>query len=341
MAMKLKRSSAFYIDLGTVNTLVYERGHGFVINEPSVVAFRQRSSVSHLMASGLAAKKMIGKNPENIAVLRPLREGVVADFNSTAQMLSHFFARIKENRFFFRPRIVISLPCKVSEFEAEAVKALGKDLGAGSVHLIDEPVAAAVGAGLRILDRKASVIVDIGGGTSEVAVLSCGGIVHAEAIRVGGDEIDRAIVDYIRSHMNFLIGEQTAELLKMHVGSAFPDIRSSMEFIEVGGLDLEKGLPARRKITRGFLYPAVNSVVRQIIQSVHAALQTLEPEVASDLVDSGVVLAGGGALLHGMSRRFEHEFGLKTSVARNPMDSVAMGGARALEDLSILERIAK
>lgn len=337
--LSLKKSSAFYIDLGTTNTLVYQRQRGFILNEPTVVAFKQRDSKNQLVATGSAAKKMLGRNPENIRVEKPLREGVIADFNGTTAMLKDFFLKLRANRSFSKPTVVISLPHQVSHYESEAVKAVGKDLGAGSVYLIDEPTAAAMGAGLSVMGPRATLIIDIGGGTSEIAILSRGEIVLVEAIRVGGDDIDKAIIQHLRTQLNFLIGEQTAEKLKLHVASAVPGNHNG--FLCVGGLDLQKGLPDQRWVSADFIYPAVNFVVKQIVQAIQAALQKTSPDVAADIIDSGMVLSGGGALLRNLSQRFEKEFNVKTHLAKNPLNAVAQGGALAVEDYNILERMAK
>ncbi|HEX4923234.1 MAG TPA: rod shape-determining protein [Bdellovibrionales bacterium] len=335
------RSTDFYIDLGTANTLIYARRRGFLLNEPSVVALRQKSAGQpELFALGAPAKKMIGKAPERLSVLRPLREGVISDFDNTARMLHAFLKRIKENVHWFRPRMLISLPCEVTRFERRAVEEVGFELGARTVSLLDEPVAAAVGAGLPVLSNRGQMVVDIGGGTTEIAVISLGGIVTSRAVRVGGDDIDEAIIALMRSKYHFVIGEQTAERIKMAVASAFADEKDQRS-IQVGGFDLLRGLPSKRTVDTRGIFPAIDSVVGGFAVTVRKALESCPPEIAADIAESGITLAGGGAMLRGISDRLSHELGVKVQIARDPLMSVAMGGAKALEDDRLFDALER
>lgn len=329
----------FYVDLGTANTLVYAKTYGLILNEPSVFAVRHRSAYrQELFALGTSAKKMLGKNPENLSVRRPLREGVIADFDSTAQMLHAFVKRIQENIFWFKPRMIISLPCKVTRHEKRAVEEIGYALGARKIHLLDEPVAAAIGAGLPVLGHRGHMIVDIGGGTTEIAVLSLGGIVAAHGVRIGGDNLDEAIIHHLRSQFNFLVGEQTAERIKIHVASASSD-PSCFSQIEIGGLNLMTGIPSLMTVTSEMIHPAVNTVLSEIILAIKKTLEECPPEIAGDLAQNGIVLAGGGALLKGIKERVALETGVPVKIAENPLLAVAMGGAKALESARLFDAI--
>jgi rod shape-determining protein MreB len=331
-------ANSLYIDLGTANTLIYQRQKGLLLREPSVIAFRERAFSSEEIATGARAKTMLGKNPGNVSVLKPLSQGVIASQSRAGEMMRAFFNKIQITKSWRKPHMVISLPCQVTEFEAQAVVDLGKELGASRVTLIDEPVAAALGAGLPVLEHTSSMMIDIGGGTSEIALLSSGGIIHSQAVRVGGDAIDSAIIQQLAMQQHFAIGEQTAEYLKIHVASA---LASDHLVIEAGGLNTVSGLPERRKISSAHVYAAVDGVVKQIIAAVRVALEQSPPEVAADLAECGIVLAGGGALLRGLSRRFEMETGVKTRLAADPLVSVAAGGARAVEDFRLLDSLAR
>lgn len=331
----------FYIDLGTANTLIYARKRGFLLNEPSILAVKEHASrKGQLFALGRPAKLMLGKNPSNLAVVRPLREGVIADFDSTAKMLHAFIRRIRENTFWFRPRMIISLPCQVSEFEKRAVEQVGYELGASKVHLLDEPVAAAIGANLPVLTNRGHMVVDIGGGTTEIAIISLGGIVASRAVRIGGNHIDEAIIDHVRSKFNFVIGEQTAERIKIQIGSPLASFTNALE---IGGINLLTGLPGRLKLSSNAITPAVEPVCREILQAIRQTLEQAPPEISADISEDGIVLAGGGALLRGISSYIQSEIGIKVRITQDPLLSVALGGAKALEDsklFDVLERPA-
>lgn len=333
------KSRDLYIDLGTANTLIYVQNRGLALNEPTLLAYRERAKRTELFAIGKTAKLMLGKTPAAMSVVKPLHEGVISDFGSTAKLLHGFVNRIKQNTFWLRPRMLISLPCQVTEFEKRAVEEAGYALGARQVHLLDEPVAAAVGAGLPVLSHQGCMIVDIGGGTTEIAVLSVGGIVTSQAVRVGGDALDMAIIEHVRARFRFSIGEQTAERVKIEVGSA---VFSTIEKrAEVGGFDLTRGLPGRFIVTSNMIFPAVDSVVQRFITAIFKTLELCPPDISGDLAKNGIVLAGGGALLDGLAPRLSQAIGIPVRVAQNPLLAVANGGARTLEDsrlFDILER---
>lgn len=327
-----------YIDLGTANTLIYIRGKGFVLNQPSAVTVSQKTRDTRIIASGTQAKLMLGKTPSHLYVQKPLKKGVISDFNNTEKMLHMFLKKVREQNFWFRPKILISLPCKVTEFERRAVEEVGLAMGAKNVKLIDEPLAAAIGAGLPVFQPKANMIVDIGGGTTEIAIISMGGVVYANAVRTGGEEMDQRITEYLSLHHKFAVGEQTAEKIKMRLGYAV--LPAVEEKLEIKGLDLVTGLPRRKEVTSTEIFYAIDETVKSIIKSIKVALEQTPPELSADLLDSGIFLAGGGAMLLGLKQRVEEEIGLKTCVVENPLFSVASGGARVLEDSQILEMIA-
>lgn len=336
------KDTDIYIDLGTANTLIYGRGRGFLLNEPSLLAVKHSlTRPQQLFGLGRPAKKMLGKTPGNISIVRPLREGVIADFESTARMLHAFVGRIRENTFWLKPRMLISLPCQVTPFEKRAVEEVGYGLGAGKVFLLDEPMAAAIGSGLSVLGHRGHMVVDIGGGTTEIAVISLGGIVTSTAVRVGGDAIDDAIIEFVRNQFKFVIGEQTAERIKCSVGSVSSRDMGSQEILdcEVGGIDLVKGLPSALRIDSTMLLQPIESVVKVIIQNIRATLEKVPPEIASDIAENGILCTGGGALLKGMQERLAQEFGVKVTTADQPLLSVALGGAKALEDRKFFEKI--
>ncbi len=334
-------SNDIYIDLGTANTLVYVKRRGFVLNEPTVLAVRHRSEhESELFALGRDAKVMLGKNPENLSVLRPLREGVVADFDNTVRLLRALIQKAKDNLTLGRPRMIISLPCQVNRFERRAVEEIGYELGARTVHLLEEPVAAAIGSGLAVLGKRGQMVVDIGGGTTEIAIIALGGIVTSTAVRVGGDDIDEAIITHLRSRYNFVIGEQTAERIKIAVADVNP-VAPQSRSIDIGGFNLLKRLPTHLRVDTNMILPAVDSVVREIIGAVRKALEECPPEIAGDIAESGLVLAGGGALLGGLRERLVQEIGIPVKISEQPLLSVALGGAKALEDSNLFELIEK
>jgi len=329
---------SLYIDLGTANTLIYQKNKGLLLREPSVIAFREAHNGSRAIAAGGSAKDMLGKSPGNVKVLRPLSEGVIAMQSAAKTMVQAYLDKSGAIKKWARPHMVISLPCRVTEYEAAAVENLGRDLGASRVTLIDEPVAAALGAGLPVLESSGSLIVDIGGGTTEIALISCGGIVHAQAVRVGGDKIDTAIIEHMATRHSFAIGVQTAEMLKFKIASA---LASDHLICEAGGLNTVSGLPERRKFNTAQIFPAVEGVVKQIVSAVKITLELSPPEIAADISDRGIVLAGGGALLRGLAERFQVELGVKTIVAKDPLGSVTRGGASAVENFKLLDAIAR
>jgi rod shape-determining protein MreB len=328
-----------YIDLGTANTLIYAKRRGFLLNEPSFLAYRHDSpGPAELFGLGRPAKAMLGKNPPHLSVVKPLREGVIADFDGTARMLHAFLRRVRENIFWFRPRMIISLPCRVTPFERRAVEEVGLEMGAREVQLLDEPMAAAIGSGLQVLRNRGEMIVDIGGGTTEIAVISLGGIVASTAIRRGGDDIDEAIVQGLQKRHHFLVGEATAERIKIAVAHLNP---SAGNFMEVGGIDLIKGLPGKLRVDSSMVFECVNSVVQDIIQGVRRTLELVPPEIAGDIAENGIVLAGGGALLGGLGAKLNQEIGVPVRLARDPLLAVAFGGAQVLEDDRLFDHVRR
>ncbi len=315
------------IDLGTANTIVYMKGKGIVLREPSVVALDSKRRT--VLAVGNEAKMMLGKTPGSIKALRPLKNGVIAEFDATAAMLRHFFKKVAGNTLFSRPKVVICIPYGVTEVEKRAVEDVTLEAGAQSVALIEEPVAAAIGAGLRIDDARGSMIVDIGGGTTEVAVLSYGGIVFSTSVRTAGDELDDSISVYIKKKYNVLVGDVTAEILKKKIGSAHPSAdRGTME---VRGRNLLNGLPAVLTITSAEVREAMAEPLQNIISGIKSTLENTPPELSSDIYDMGIVLAGGGALIPGFDMLVARSTGIRTFVAKNPLDCVAHGIGRAIE----------
>lgn len=336
------KSPDLYIDLGTANTIIYGSKRGFLLNEPSVLAMKRTSAgKKDLFGLGGSAKQMIGRNPENISIVKPLSEGVISDSESTARMLASFLRKIKTSLFLLKPRMIISLPCRVTEYERNAVKEVGLSLGGRIVHLLDEPMAAAVGSGLSVLSHKGSMVVDIGGGTSEIAVISLGGIISSAAVRVGSDRIDQLIIEHLRNRYNFRIGEQTAEYLKINIADVGPNVELKGLTCEVGGFDCQKGLPRKVNVNSAMIYEPVNSVVKEIISAIKRTLEVVPPEVSGDIAENGMVLAGGGALLNGLRERLIFETGIPVRVAQDPLLSVACGGAEALENRKLFEAIAR
>jgi len=321
------------VDLGTANTLVYVRGRGIVLSEPSVVAIDTRSGEVH--AVGVEAKRMLGRTPGTIQAIRPLKDGVIADFDVTEQMLRHFIQKVHQHRF-AHPRVVVCVPSGVTGVERRAVEEATLSAGARQAFLIEETMAAAIGAGLPIAEPAGNMIVDIGGGTSEVAVISLGGIVVSQSLRVGGDEMDDAIVNYVKKEYKLLIGQQTAEEIKLEIGSAW-DMRDEVQ-AEVRGRDLLTGLPKTIIISSEEVRHALEEPVGQIIDAIKQTLDKTPPELAADIMDRGVVLAGGGALLHGLDERLRHETLMPVHLAESPLTCVAVGGGRSLEEFEVIRR---
>ena len=323
------------IDLGTANTLVYLKGRGIVLREPSVVAIDQRGR--HVVAVGSEAKLMLGKTPGSITAMRPLKNGVIAEFDATAAMLRHFFKKVSGNTLMSRPKVIICIPYGVTEVEKRAVEDVTLEAGAQSVALIEEPVAAAIGSGLRVEDARGSMIVDIGGGTTEVAVLSLGGIVLSTSLRTAGDELDEAISAYIKRKYNVLIGDVTAEALKKRIGSVHPSFDKGT--MEVRGRNLMNGLPAIINVTSAEIRESMADEIRSIIESIRVTLENTPPELSSDIYDIGIVLSGGGALLPGLDLLVSRITGIRTVVAKNPLDCVAIGIGRVIESVGELSGV--
>jgi rod shape-determining protein MreB len=325
-----------YIDLGTTNTSIYLKKRGFAVNEPSLLALKKTASRSQLLAHGAVAKSMLGKTPLHSRVYKPLQEGVISDFDRSSEMLRSFLERLKENLFWMKPQMVISLPHKVTRHERQAVEDVGLAMGAGKVELLDEPIAAALGAGLPVLEPRGQMIVDIGGGTTEAAIISLGGIVRAEAMRLGGESLDQEIIQHLRQRFNFLIGEQTSESLKKAVASALP--QNSLG-LEIGGVDLTDGLPKRKLVTSQMIFPVIDKFTLHLCGLIKRLFEDCPEELASDLVRDGMTLAGGTSLLNGLSERLLMETGLKVTVAKQPQLAVAQGGSIALDTPSLLEKV--
>jgi rod shape-determining protein MreB len=324
------------VDLGTANTLVYVRGRGIVLSEPSVVAIDQRSGEVH--AVGVEAKRMLGRTPGTISAIRPLKDGVIADFDVTEQMLRHFIQKVHHNRF-AHPRVVVCVPSGVTGVEKRAVEEATLSAGARQAYLIEEPMAAAIGAGLPVSEPTGNMIVDIGGGTTEVAVISLGGIVVSQSIRVGGDEMDEAIMSHIKKEYKLLIGQQTAEELKLEIGSAWElneEVRA-----EVRGRDMLSGLPKTIVITSEETRRALDEPVGQILDAIKSTLDKTPPELAADIMDRGIVLAGGGALLSGLDLRLREETLMPVHLAESPLTCVAVGSGRSLEEFEVIHRSAR
>jgi rod shape-determining protein MreB len=321
------------VDLGTANTLVYVKGRGIVLSEPSVVAIDQRTGDVH--AVGIEAKRMLGRTPGNITAIRPLKDGVIADFDVTEQMLRHFIQKVHQNRW-AHPRVVVCVPSGVTGVEKRAVEEATLSAGARQAYLIEEPMAAAIGAGLPVGEPTGNMIVDIGGGTTEVAVISLGGIVVAQSIRVGGDELDEAIVNYVKREEKLMIGTQTAEEVKLEIGSAFR-LRDEME-AEIRGRDMISGLPKTVVLSSEQVREALEEPVSQIVEAVKVTLDRTPPELASDIMDRGIVLAGGGSLLNGLDERLRDETEMPIHLADSPLTCVAVGSGRSLEEFEVMRR---
>ncbi len=324
------------VDLGTANTLVYVRGRGIVLSEPSVVAIDQ--ATGEVYAVGLEAKRMLGRTPGTISAIRPLKDGVIADFDVTEQMLRHFIQKVHQHRF-AHPRVVICVPSGVTGVEKRAVEEATLNAGAREAHLIEEPMAAAIGAGLPVAEPTGNMIVDIGGGTTEVAVISLGGIVVSQSLRVGGDEMDEAIINHIKREYKLLIGQQTAEEIKLEVGSAFP-LKEEVQ-AEVRGRDMLTGLPKTVILSSEEIRHALDEPVSQIIDAIKSTLDKTPPELAADIMDRGIVLAGGGALLQGMAERLRQETHMPTHLAESPLTCVAVGSGRSLEEFEAMRNSAR
>ena len=323
------------VDLGTANTLVYERGRGIVLNEPSVVAINQNTG--GIVAVGAEAKRMVGRTPGNIVAIRPLKDGVIADFDTTERMLRYFIQKVHKRRFLAKPRVVVCVPSGITGVEQRAVKDAGYAAGARKVYIIEEPMAAAIGAGLPIHEPTGNMIVDIGGGTTEVAVISLGGVVTSLSIRTGGDELDDALIQFVKKEYSLMLGERTAEEIKTTVGTAFPipDETSA----ELRGRDLVTGLPRTIVVTAEEIRRALDEPLTRIVDAVKTTLDRTPPELCSDIMNRGIVLTGGGALLKGLDERFRHETGMPVIIAEQPLNCVVMGSGKCVEEFEALQQV--
>jgi rod shape-determining protein MreB len=331
-------SNDLAIDLGTANTLVYLKGKGVVVSEPSVVAVQKDATgQKRVLAVGTEAKNMLGRTPGSIVAIRPMKDGVIADFDITEEMLRYFIRKVHERKALVRPRIVICVPSGITQVEKRAVKESAESAGAREVYLIEEPMAAAIGAGLPITEASGNMIVDIGGGTTEVAVISLAGIVFAKSVRVGGDKMDEAIVQYIKRKYNLLIGERTAEAIKIEIGEAYPGEQKL--FFEVKGRDLVSGIPKTQEINSDEMREALSEPVNAIVEAVRISLERTPPELAADIVDKGIVLAGGGALLRNLDILLREETGLPVVIAEDPLSCVVIGSGRVLDEINLLKRV--
>jgi rod shape-determining protein MreB len=334
-------SNDLAIDLGTANTLVYLKGKGIVVSEPSVVAVQKDAmGQKKVLAVGMEAKKMLGRTPGSIVAIRPMKDGVIADFDITEEMLRYFIRKVHNRKTLVRPRIVICVPSGITQVEKRAVKESAESAGAREVYLIEEPMAAAIGAGLPITEASGNMIVDIGGGTTEVAVISLAGIVYAKSVRVGGDKLDEAIVQYMKRKYNLLIGERTAEQIKIEIGSAYPFPGGEVRRMEVKGRDLVSGIPKTLEIDSDEIRDAIAESVNAIVDAVRNALERTPPELAADIVDKGIVLAGGGACLANLDALLREETGLPVVIAEDPLSCVVLGSGKVLDELDLLKRVA-
>lgn len=323
------------IDLGTANTLVYVKGKGIVLQEPSVVAIHK--DTGEVLAVGSEANRMVGRTPGNIVVVRPMKDGVIADFDVTETMLRHFITRVHRGRGFLRPRVVIGVPCGVTEVEKRAVIDAARQAGAREAYLIEEPMASAIGAGLPVHEPSGNMVLDIGGGTTEIAVISLGGIVVSKSIRIAGDEMDEAIMQYVKRNYNLVIGERTAEEVKKRIGSAYP--LPEEEAMEIKGRDMVTGLPKTVNISSKEIQQALSEPVAAILEALRSALERTPPELAADIMEKGIVITGGGSLLRGLDKLLSDETRMPVHTTENPLACVALGTGAALENLPAYRRI--
>ncbi|MDJ0609884.1 MAG: rod shape-determining protein [Kiloniellales bacterium] len=332
-------SADMAIDLGTANTLVYVRNRGIVLNEPSVVAIAEVRGRKQVVAVGDEAKMMLGRTPGNIKAIRPLRDGVIADFEVAEEMIKHFIRKVHNRRSFARPQVIVCVPSGSTAVERRAIQESAESAGARRVFLIEEPMAAAIGAGLPVTEPTGSMVVDVGGGTTEVAVLSLGGIVYSRSVRVGGDKMDEAIIAYIRRNHNLLVGEGSAERIKKDIGTASPPEDGEGDTMEVKGRDLMNGVPKELIISERQIAESLGEPVGSIIEAVKVALEHTAPELAADIVDKGIVLTGGGALLRNLDFVLRASTGLPISIADDPLSCVALGTGRCLEELPTMRNV--
>ena len=329
-------SNDLAIDLGTANTCVFARGQGIVLNEPSIVAVNNVNA--QIEAVGTEAKEMIGRTPGSITAIRPMRDGVIADFDAAEKMLGHFIRKAHRRKSFVRPRVIIGVPSEITQVERRAVKESAYRAKASEVHLIEEGMAAAIGAGLPITEASGSMIVDIGGGTTDIAVISLAGIVYSRSVRVAGNAMDEAIINYVKREHDLLIGERTAERIKIELGSAWP--LSQKREMEVKGRHVLEGRPTTVTLHDGQIREALSEPIRQIVQAVRDGLERIPPEISADVYDRGIVLSGGGALLHNLDARIRKETGLPVAVAEDPLSSVVLGAGQMLSDFTLLRKLS-
>ncbi len=331
-------SNDLAIDLGTANTLVYVRGKGIVLCEPSVVAVRKdEQGANRVVAVGKDAKMMLGKTPGNIQAIRPMKDGVIADFEVAEAMLRYFIRKVHNRRSLIRPRIIVCIPSGVTQVERRAVRESAESAGAREVYLIEEPMAAAIGAGLPITEPLCNMVVDIGGGTTEVAIISLAGIVYSRSVRAGGDKMDLAVLQHIKRKYNLLIGERTAELIKTTIGNAYPT--EQVETMSIKGRDLVSGIPKTVEINSDEVRESIQEQIDSIVEIVKIALEQMPPELAGDIVDRGIVLTGGGALLKGLDQLLRKETGLPITITEDPLSTVVLGSGKALEEIEILKEV--
>jgi rod shape-determining protein MreB len=331
-------SNDLAIDLGTANTLVFAKGKGIVCNEPSVVVVK--SDNKKPVAVGSDAKRMLGKTPASITAIRPMKDGVIADFDATGEMLKYFITKVHNRRSFVSPRVIIGVPSAITQVEQRAVKDAAQASGAREVYLIEEPMAAAVGVGLPVGEPKGSMIVDIGGGTTDIAVISLEGVVFSKAVRVGGDKMDEAIISHIKRKYNLLIGDRTGESIKVELGSAFPSTEEPPRTMDIKGRDLVSGIPKTYPVSEDEIREALQEPVNIILDTLKVTLENTPPELAADIVDTGIILAGGGALLRGLDSLISEATELPVIVAEDPLTAVVRGVGKMLDDLHLLKRIA-
>jgi rod shape-determining protein MreB len=328
-------SNDLAIDLGTANTLIYVRGKGIVLSEPSVVAIKKGTNM--VLKVGKEAKEMLGRTPGSIVAIRPMKDGVIADFDVTEQMIRQFILKIHNRKTLVHPRIIMCVPSGITQVEKRAIRDSAEQAGAREVHLIEEPMAAAIGAGLAVQEPSGNMIVDIGGGTTEVAVISLGGIVYSQSVRIAGDEMDEAIIQYLKRKYNLLVGERTAENIKIHIGSAYPF--DEPRKMEIKGRDLVDGIPKALTINDSDIREALHDPIYAIVDAVKTALERTPPELASDLAEKGIVMAGGASLLHGLDTLIALETHLRVRVADDPLSCVVLGTGRVLDELNLLKTV--